>query len=89
MWAISNDPVDKLKAYAAHAGISFPLLSDTTLSAVRAYGIHNARQDLAHPTTIVIDRRGVVRYIREDIDFRVRPPVDDVLAAVRAISAKK
>jgi len=89
VWAVSNDPLDKLKAYAGYAGISFPLLSDATLSVVRAYGIHNARQDLAHPTTVVIDRRGVVRYIREDIDFRVRPSADEVLAAARAIRASK
>jgi peroxiredoxin len=88
VWAVSNDPVDKLKAYAGYAKISFPLLSDATLSVVRAYGIYNERQDLAHPTTIVIDRTGVVRYVREDVDFRVRPSADEVLAAVRKLPAK-
>ena len=86
---MSNDPVDKLKAYAAYAKVSFPLLSDASLSVVRAYGIHNERQDLAHPTTLVIDSTGVVRYVREDIDFRQRPPIEDVLAAVRALPPAK
>lgn len=85
MWAISSDPPEKLAAYARYAGISFPLLSDGDLAVTKAYGIFNAQQDLAHPTSLVIDRKGVVRYVREDIDFRVRPSPEELLGALKAI----
>jgi len=89
VWAVSNDPLDKLRAYAAYAGITFPLLSDTGLVAIKAYGILDERQQIAHPTTFVIDRKGVVRYAREDVDFRVRPSAEELLAALRALPPAK
>jgi len=86
---VSNDPPEKLKAYAKVAGITFPLLSDADLSITTAYGILNQRQHLAHPTSLVIDRGGVVRYVREDIDFRVRPAAEELLGTLRALSRQK
>ena len=85
MWAVSNDPIANLNGYATHAGLTFPLLSDADLSVIKAYGILNERQEIAHPTTFVIDRSGTVRYAREDVDFRVRPSPAEVLAALRAL----
>ncbi len=89
VWAVSNDTVANLKGYAARAGLSFPLLSNSDLSVIKAYGILNEHQEIAYPTTFVIDRSGTVRYAREDVDFRVRPSPDELLAALRALPPTK
>ncbi len=86
---MSNDQAATLHGWADRAGITFPLLSDTGLAAIRAYGVLNERQEIAHPASFVIDRSGVVRYAREDIDYRVRPSADELLAAVRALRPAK
>jgi hypothetical protein len=52
----------------------------------RLYGVLNdARGDLPHPTALVIDPGGIVRYWRQDVDFTRRPPTSELLAAVRAL----
>jgi len=86
---VSNDRPEKLKAFASAFGITFPLLSDVDLSATKAYGIHNERERLAYPTSLVIDPRGVVRWVREDIDFRVRPATEELLATLRTLQTQK
>jgi len=35
-----------------------------------------------HPTTVIIDRQGVIRYLRVDVDYKVRPTVDELLKAL-------
>ncbi len=78
-----------MKGYATRAGLSFPLLSDSDLSVIKAYGILNERREVAYPTTFVIDRSGTVRHAREDVGVRVRPSPDDLLAALRALPPAK
>ena len=89
MWAVSNDTVATLKGYGERAGLTFPLLSDADLATIKAYGVLNERQEIAHPASFVIDRKGVVRYAREDVDFRTRPSPDELLAAVRAVKPSR
>jgi peroxiredoxin len=88
VWAISStDPVDKLATYAQVRGFTFPLLADDALAVTKRYGVLNVAQPLvAYPATFVIDRRGVVRYARVDVDFTKRPPVTDLLAVVRGLA---
>ena len=86
---MSNDPLPNLQGYARRAGLTIPLLSDADLTAIGAYGILNERQEIAHPASFVIDRGGVVRYAREDVDYRVRPAPDELLAALRALRPAK
>ena len=35
-----------------------------------------------HPTTVIIDKEGVVRYMRVDTDYKVRPSVAELLEAL-------
>ena len=88
VWAIdSTEPVAKLATYAQVRGFSFPLLADDALAVTKRYGVLNVAQPLmAYPATFVIDRRGVVRYARVDVDFTKRPPVTDLLAVVRGLA---
>ncbi len=88
VWAISStDPVDKLTTYAQVRGIKFPLLADSGLAVTKRYGVLNeARRNMAYPATLVIDRKGVVRYVRIDVDFTKRPPVTDLLAFLKKLA---
>ena len=85
MWAISStDPTDKLAAYAGAKGITFPLLSDADLAVTKRFDVLNyTRSNMAHPTTLVIDRKGTVRFVRIDFDFTKRPAAADLLAFLK------
>jgi peroxiredoxin Q/BCP len=89
LWAISPDSPATLDKYAKKSGISFPLLSDPDLSTIRHYGILNPSSGgtVPHPTTIIVDAEGFIRWVRMDEDFTMRPSVASVLTRVdRVIS---
>lgn len=73
------------KAYRVHFG-----LDDATVSKYRGFGIDlgstnaSGTWELPAPATFVIDRRGVVRWVFADWDYRKRAEPRDVLAAVAA-----
>ena len=69
--------------------IEFPLLSDPDHRIIDRYGLFNpdAPRDspVPHPTTLVIDREGVVRWKFVEVDYRIRPSHEDILAALDAL----
>ena len=90
VWAVSStDPADRLAAYAKARGLTFPLLSDRELTLTRGYGLLDPTNGvMAQPAAIVIDRGGTVRFVRIDVDFRQRPPAQELLDAVRKLKDK-
>lgn len=50
--------------------------------------LNEQHPEVAYPAAFVIDREGTVRFRRVDIDFRERPPVAELLAALRALPAE-
>jgi peroxiredoxin len=62
--AISCDPIYALRAYADRDGYQFSLLSDFWPhgEVSRAYGAFNAERGCANRLTVLVDRRGVVRW---------------------------
>ena len=85
VWAVSStDTTDRLAAYASAKGLTFPLLSDRELTLTKRYGLlERSNGMMAEPAAIVIDRGGTVRFVRIDVDFRQRPPAQDLLDVVR------
>ena len=67
----------------------YPLLSDPDHRVIDRYGLFNPdesrRRPVPHPTTLVIDRQGVIRWKFVEINYRIRPELDDILAAVNAL----
>ena len=67
----------------------YPLLSDPDHRVIDRYGLftpdESRRRPVPHPTTLVIDRRGVVRWKFVEIDYRIRPEPEDILAALNAL----
>ncbi len=58
-------------------------MSDQDLTAIRAWGIVNPKNPkLPHPTAVIVDARGVIRFARQDVDYRHRPPASELLDAL-------
>ena len=81
------------QAWAEKLGLKYPLLADTRREMTRAYGVLNDDASAANdpkrvggylraiPTVMVVDKEGVIRYIR-DSRPRNTIPVDEILAFV-------
>ena len=64
--------------------LDFPFLSDADHKVINRYGILNpSSKSLPHPATYVIDKQGVVRWKFVEVDYRVRPTNDQILAALK------
>jgi peroxiredoxin len=63
------------------------LLSDTDHRVIDRYGLLNeqAKRTVPHPATLVIDRKGMVRWRFIETDYKVRPSNDDVLKELMKI----
>lgn len=84
---MSPDPSTKLAAFSAKEGITYPLLSDPDLEVITAWGLINpASPKVPHPTAVIVDADGVIRYIRQDVDYKNRPSVEDLLGALDGIA---
>ena len=70
----------------------FTMLSDPDHRVIDRYGLLNPdappNRPLPHPATYVIDKEGVVRWGFVEVDYRVRPSNEDVLAVLEAIEAR-
>ncbi len=62
---------------------SIVFLSDPGHRVIDRYGIWNpAGKGWPHPTTLVIDRQGIVRWKFVEVDYRVRPKNEQILEAL-------
>jgi peroxiredoxin len=67
--------------------ISFPFLLDEDRAVTKVYGLRHAfgtdALNIAHPATLVIDCKGVVRYLYRGEGQLDRAPIDEVIAAAQ------
>ena len=65
----------------------FPFLSDPGHRVIGRYGLLNPDnpRGIPHPTTLVIDREGVVRWKFIEIDYRIRPTNEMVFEALEMV----
>lgn len=71
--------------FAEKEGIEFPFLLDLDGSTFQEWGIASDREPtVPHPTVLVVGEDGVVDARWTDVDYKVRPSADEVLAALRA-----
>ena len=86
--ALSIDPRDLLQKMAdkiAADGVrpDFTFLSDPGHRVIDRYGLLNPNgQGWPHPTTYVIDRKGVVRWKDMEVNYKIRPTNQMILAAL-------
>ena len=67
----------------------FPFLTDPDHRVIDRYGLFNDSdprgRQLTHPATYVIDREGVVRWKFVEVDYKLRPGNEEVLAALSGL----
>lgn len=87
MFGISRDSPYSHDAYAAKESLTFPLLSDWTGDAVRAFGVAQVVDNLTDVpvrSCFLIDAGGVIRFARAYGDNEV-PNMEELLAAAREL----
>ena len=89
--AISPDLNDRSQELAVRLRARYRFLADRDLAVTRRYGlVHvgggNKGQDVPRPTTVVLDRRGIVRWLSLADRIQVRPDPDAVARAVRELA---
>lgn len=71
--------------------IDYTLLSDPDHAVIARYGLLNQQdpgdRPIPHPTVLVIDREGRVRWKFIEINYKVRPTNDDILGALERVWA--
>jgi peroxiredoxin len=86
--AISVDAPGDSKQLADKQSISFPLLSDPEARLTKAFGVYDPGNEIAWPTIFVIDKDGTITWSKHLDQYKVRPAVSEVLAAVDQAKAK-
>ncbi len=85
--AEKRDGVWKPERFLEKHPISFPFLLDEDREVTKAYGVHHAfgtdALNIAHPATLVIDRKGVVRYLYCGEGQLDRAPMDEVVVSAQ------
>jgi peroxiredoxin len=91
--ALSSDSVEATAKGRRKHGLGAIMLADPDLAVTDRYNLRNARNfalksglivPLAIPTTFLVDREGIVRWIDQADDYQQRSDPDRVLAAIRA-----
>lgn len=91
MLAINVDPVDKGQWVRDRLHVPFPILSDTKQAVMNLYGTRSPEYrnklgiSINTDTFLLIDKQGIIRWIHQDANFRVREPIAAILAAARKL----
>lgn len=95
MAVASDDPadlqrmVDRVAEENDGLVLDVTLLSDPDAAVIERYGLFNQDDPrgraIPHPTTYVIDRDGVIRWKMTEVNYRIRPTNEDILAALETI----
>jgi peroxiredoxin len=94
MIAVSPDNVKETRGLQKKLGAGIRLLADEDLKLIERFGVRHEKgiaptargvlRPLSVPTTILVDGAGVVRWIDQTDDYRLRSDADRVLAAVES-----
>lgn len=71
--------------------IEYTLLSDPDHAVIDRYGVFNpesGNRPIPHPTVMVIDRDGVVRWRFTEVNYKVRAENEDVLRALEELEGR-
>ena len=92
---LSYDPPDVLKGFAAKRRIGYTLLSDPKSEVIDAYGLRDPQYPAGHrahgvprPITLILDRNGTILAKLYEENFRVRPPVEAIIAKLDEVGPR-
>lgn len=79
------DGAEANAALAEKLGVTFPILSDPSLEAIRAYGVEDVGKDISKPATVIVNKDGTVRWVYVGDRPADRPLLPDVLRVLDAV----
>lgn len=87
---ISYDSTEVLEQFVRKSGVEFTLLSDVGSKTIDAYGVRNKEasgraEGIPHPVIFIVDAGGRIAAKLGDEGYRDRPPVDEIISAVKSI----
>ena len=86
---ISSNAAFSQKAFADFLKLNFPLLSDAPdMKTMQAYGVYNAERRLAQRSYFIIDKDGVIRYMKVLKQGEPLVSNDELLAEVGKINKR-
>jgi peroxiredoxin len=66
--------------------LEYTLLSDPGAAVINRYGLYNQDDPrgraIPHPTTYVIGMDGIIHWKMTEVNYRIRPENEDILAAL-------
>jgi len=81
---IHGYPPEEAKKWHQGLGITYPLASDQSLIVMKAYEVYN-KDVIPHPTTIIIDKTGAIRFREVHENCRQRTSVENMLATLKQV----
>jgi len=97
LYAVSGDSAEKNRQLAekiaadGRGAINFPLLSDPEHKTIDAYGLRDPayaggeQEGIPHPAVYVIDKQGRVAWAKIETDYKQRPTLEEIRAALDAL----
>ena len=83
---ISSNARFSQQAFADFLKLNYPLLSDSDLKAMSAYGVLNAERRLAQRSYFIVDKQGIVRYKKVLVPKEGLVPNEVLLAEIKKIN---
>lgn len=97
LYAVSVDSPEESRKFAEKIAsdgkgeVSFAILSDAGSRTIDSYGLRDpayagqSREGIPHPAVYVLDETGRVVWARVESDYRKRPTVEEIRAALDAL----
>ena len=82
LWAISTDKLEKHERMAKSYALTFPLLADEGGKVAATYGVRGLLGS-ARRSVFIVDREGIIRYLKEEPLSLSYRSVDDILTALQ------
>ncbi len=88
--AVSTDSVESLRVFRdGKLGFDVTLLSDSGRQVISQYGLVHPKahggKDIARPATFVIDKEGIVRWMKVAPNIMQRPAPEEVIGALEKL----
>ncbi len=87
---VSGDSTKALAAYKQKTGLNISLLSDSNREVIAKYGLLHPKggytgEDVSRPATLIVDKEGIVRWIRASTNLMVRPDPQEILEILKKL----
>ncbi len=100
LYAVSVDTAEQSRRLAekiaadGRGAVNFPLLSDPEHKTIDAYGLRDPayaggeQEGIPHPAVYVIDKQGRVAWAKIETDYKQRPILEEIRAALDALRVR-